>query len=186
MSTATIHEALEVPQPTQHGQAGGILRRLNIVTGLVSGVVLALVVYWIGSLWLVPWGTTNSTTNVQVGIDALWAATFAGWVIGFMFGIGALVGPIRWALGRDLTHDDAEYLAGKDLGRKRFWKYTTDHKVVGTQYLVMALVLFGLGGLLAMLIRTELGATWTEIFSPDFYNSIIGTHGIVKIGRAHV
>ena len=46
MSTATIHEALEVPQPPQHGAPGGIMRRLNIVTGLISGVVLALVVYW--------------------------------------------------------------------------------------------------------------------------------------------
>ena len=92
-----------------------------------------------------------------MGADALWAATFAGWVIGFMVGIGAFIGPIRWALGRDLTHADAQYMAGKDLGRARYWKYTTDHKVVGTQYLVMALILFGLGGLLAMLIRTELG-----------------------------
>jgi cytochrome c oxidase subunit I len=181
MSTVTIHEHADVSQPVQHGQPGGLVRHLNIVTGIVGGLVLALVVYFIGSIWLVPWGTTNPTTNLQVGADALWAATFAGWVIGFMLGIGAFVGPIRWALGRDLTHADAEYMAGRDLGRRRYWKYTTDHKVVGTQYLVMALVLFGLGGFLAMLIRTELGATWTEVFSPSFYNTIIGTHGIVMI-----
>ncbi|MFM8896845.1 MAG: cbb3-type cytochrome c oxidase subunit I, partial [Actinomycetales bacterium] len=35
--------------------------------------------------------------------------------------------------------------------------------------------------LLAMLIRTELGATWTEVFSPTFYNTIIGTHGIAMV-----
>ena len=72
-------------------------------------------------------------------------------------------------------------MAGKDLGKWRYWKYTTDHKVVGMQYLVMSLVLLGLGGFLAMLIRTELGATWTEVFDPNFYNSIIGTHGIVMV-----
>ena len=181
MSTATIHESVDVPQPVQHGAPGGFVRHCNIVTGIAAGLGLALIVYFVGSAWLVPWGTTNPTTNIQVGLDALWAATFAGWVIGFMIGIGALAGPVRWALGRDLTHADAEYLAGRDLGRARYWKYTTDHKVVGMQYLVMALVLFGLGGFLAMLIRTELGATWTEVFSPDFYNSIIGTHGIVMI-----
>ena len=118
---------------------------------------------------------------MQVGQNALFAATYIAWVIGFMAGIGAFVGPIRWALGRDLTHADAEYMAGKDLGKWRYWKYTTDHKVVGMQYLVMSLVLLGLGGFLAMLIRTELGATWTEVFDPNFYNSIIGTHGIVMI-----
>ena len=181
VTTVDIHEQSGVPQPKQHGKPGGFVRHCNIVTGIVSGLVLALVVYFIGSLWLVPWGTTNSTTFVQVGLDALWAATFAGWVIGFMIGIGAFAGPVRWSLGRDLTHADAEFLAGRDLGKRRYWRYTTDHKVVGMQYLVMTLVLFGVGGFLAMLIRTELGATWTEVFDPDFYNSIIGTHGIVMI-----
>ncbi|MBI1350101.1 MAG: hypothetical protein GC156_03185 [Actinomycetales bacterium] len=181
MSTATVHEHVDVPQPPQHGRPGGYLRRASILTGLVGGIGLALVVYWVGSLWLVPWGTTNAVTNLQVGADALWAATFAGWVIGFMAGIGAFAGPIRWALGRDLTHADAEYLAGRDQGKWRYWRYTTDHKVVGVQYLVMTLILFGVGGFLAMLIRTELGVTWAEVFSPDFYNSIIGTHGIVMI-----
>ena len=57
-------------------------------------------------------------------------------------GIGAFAGPIRWMLGHDLTHDDAEYMAGKGQGRMKYWKYTTDHKVVGIQYLIMALVLF--------------------------------------------
>ncbi|MBU6244035.1 MAG: cbb3-type cytochrome c oxidase subunit I [Actinomycetales bacterium] len=182
MSTATvsIHEQADVPQPVQHGAPGGFVRHCNILTGIAAGLVLAVVTYFVGSLWLVPWGTTTAN-YVQVGNDALWAATFIAWVIGFMAGIGAFAGPIRWSLGRDLTHADAEYLAGKDLGRARYWKYTTDHKVVGLQYLVMALVLFGVGGLLAMMIRTELGVTWKEVFSPDFYNAIIGTHGIVMI-----
>ncbi len=180
MSTATIHEQAAVPQPVQHGKPGGFVRHCNIITGIILGVVLANIVYWIGSIWLVPWGTQNSNFQ-QTGLSALWGATFIAWVIGFMIGIGAFAGPVRWALGRDLTHDDAEFLAGKDRGKIRYWTYTTDHKVVGTQYLVMAIILFALGGLLAMMIRTELGVTWAEVFSPDFYNSIIGTHGIVMI-----
>ncbi len=176
-----IHEQTAVPQPKQHGKPGGFLAHCNIVTGLVSGIVLAAVVYFIGSFWLVPWGTTNPNSFIQVGLDALWFATFAGWVIGFMAGIGAFAGPIRWSLGHDLTHADAEFMAGRDQGKSRYWRYTTDHKVVGMQYLIMALVLFAIGGFLAMLIRTELGATWTEVFSPNFYNSIIGTHGIVMV-----
>ena len=181
MSTQTIHEHTDVPQPKQHGKPGGYLAHASIFTGLIGGVGLAVIVYFIGSMWLVPWGKTNPTTNLQIGIDALWAATFFAWVIGFMAGIGAFAGPIRWSLGHDLTHDDAEFMAGKGQGKFRYWRYTTDHKVVGMQYLIMTLVLFGVGGFLAMLIRTELGATWMEVFSPDFYNSIIGTHGIVMI-----
>jgi cytochrome c oxidase subunit I len=181
MSTAvTIHENEAVPQPVQHGRPGGLLRHTSIITGLIGGIVLAGVTYAIGSAFLVPWGTVDANF-VQVGQNALIAAAYIAWVIGFMAGIGAFDGPIRWALGRDLTHADAEYMAGKDLGKWRYWKYTTDHKVVGMQYLVMSLVLLGLGGFLAMLIRTELGATWTEVFDPNFYNSIIGTHGIVMV-----
>jgi len=179
-ATAVVHETQDVPQPAQHGRPGGFLRYTNIVTGTVTGVVLAVVTYAIGSHFFVPWGTQNADFS-QVGLNALIAATYFAWVIGFMAGIGAFAGPIRWALGHDLTHDDAEYMAGKGQGKWKYWKYTTDHKVVGTQYLIMAMVLLGLGGFLAMLIRTELGATWTEVFDPNFYNSIIGTHGIVMI-----
>ena len=179
-ATAVVHETRDVPQPRQHGKPGGFLRHTSIVTGLVSGIVLAVVTYAIGSHFFVPWGTQNADFT-QVGLNALIAATYFAWVIGFMAGIGALAGPIRWALGHDLTHDDAEYMAGKGQGKWRYWKYTTDHKVVGIQYLVMSMVLLGFGGFLAMLSRTELGATWTEVFDPNFYNSIIGTHGIVMI-----
>lgn len=179
-TTVTIHENEAVPQPVQHGEPGGFLRHTSIVTGLIGGIVLAAVTYAIGSAFFVPWGTVDSNF-VQVGQNALIAAAYIAWVIGFMIGIGAFDGPIRWALGRDLTHADAEYMAGKGQGKWRYWKYTTDHKVVGMQYLIMSLVLLGFGGFLAMLIRTELGATWTEVFDPNFYNSIIGTHGIVMV-----
>lgn len=177
--TTQVFEQPAVIQPKQHGKPGGFLRHTSIFTGLAGGIVLAAITYMIGSK-LVPWGTQNADFT-QVGLNALIAATMFAWVIGFMAGIGAFAGPIRWALGHDLTHDDAEYMAGKGQGKFRYWKYTTDHKVVGTQYFVMVLVLLGVGGFLAMLIRTELGWTWSELFDPNFYNSIIGTHGIVMV-----
>ncbi len=129
---------------------------------------------------LTPSGASTATF-APAAPDYVYLAVLLGWVIGFMAGMGAFVGPIRWLLGRDITHADAEYLAGKDLGWKRYWKFTTDHKVVGVQYLIMVMIILGFGGLLAMLIRTELGVTWAEVFSPSFYNSIIGTHGIAMI-----
>ena len=177
--TKDIHEQAAVPQPKQHGKPGGFLRHTNIITGAITGLVLAIITFAIGSK-IVPWGTQNVDFD-QVGFQALIGVTYIAWVIGFMAGIGAFAGPIRWVLGHDLTHADAEYMAGKGQGKFRYWKYTTDHKVVGIQYLIMTLVLFGLGGFLAMLIRTELGITWAEVFTPNFYNSIIGTHGIVMI-----
>ena len=177
-ATATVF-GTEVPQPVQHGKPGGIMRRLNLVTALIGGIGLALILGFIANR-LVPSGASTSTF-APVAPDIVYLAVLVGWVIGFSVGIGAFVGPIRWLFARDLTHDDAEYLAGRGQGWHRYFKFTTDHKVVGIQYLVMTMVILGFGGLLAMLIRTELGITWAEAFSPTFYNSIIGTHGIAMI-----
>ena len=178
-ATTTVRGVEQVTQPPQHGKPGGIMRHLNLGTGLITGIVFA-----VGAGWIVAALTPSSATTptfAPAEPEYVYLAGLIGWVIGFMLGMGAFIGPLRWMMGRDLTHDDAEYMAGKDLGVKRYFKFTTDHKVVGVQYLVVTLVIFGFGGTLAMLIRTELGVTWSEVFSPEFYNSLIGTHGIAMI-----
>jgi cytochrome c oxidase subunit 1 len=179
MSSATVVQERSVPQPAQHGKPGGMIRHLNVVTAVILGLVLATIFGFIANR-LVPSGATGSTF-APVLPEVGFLAILIGWVLGFMIGIGAFIGPFRWLMGRDLTHADAEFMAGKDMGVGRYFRYTTDHKVVGIQYLVGFMVIIGLGGLLAMLIRTELGVTWAEVFSPDFYNTLIGTHGIAMV-----
>lgn len=177
--TATVF-GTQVPQPVQHGKPGGIMRRLNFGTGLIGGIGLAAIAAIVTNAFI-PSGTASPVNFAPIAPQLVYLAGLLGWVIGFMAGMGAFVGPIRWLLGRDITHADAEYMAGKDQGKARYWKFTTDHKVVGVQYLIMTMIVLGFGGLLAMLIRTELGVTWAEVFTPSFYNSIIGTHGIAMI-----
>jgi cytochrome c oxidase subunit 1 len=178
-ATATVFGA-QVPQPVQHGKPGGIMRRLNFGTGLIGGLGLAAIAAIVTNAFI-PSGAASSVDFAPIAPQLVYLAALLGWVIGFMAGMGAFIGPIRWLMGRDLTHADAEYMAGKDQGKARYWKFTTDHKVVGIQYLIMVMIILGFGGLLAMLIRTELGVTWAEVFTPSFYNSIIGTHGIAMI-----
>ena len=178
-ATATAFGA-QVPQPVQHGKPGGIMRRLNFGTGLIGGLGLAAIAAVVTNAFI-PSGAASSVNYAPIAPQLVYLAALLGWVIGFMAGMGAFIGPIRWLMGRDLTHADAEYMAGTALGKARYWKFTTDHKVVGIQYLIMVMIILGFGGLLAMLIRTELGVTWAEVFTPSFYNSIIGTHGIAMI-----
>ncbi len=181
MSSATeVMRPEEVPQPKQYGKPGGFLRHTNIITGTVSGIVLAAIAYLVAGALRPPPSDENALA-LPVGLDPQFAAMYIGWTIGLLLGIGAFDGPLRWFLGHDLTHEDAEYMAGAGQGKWRYFKYTTDHKVVGKQYLVMSLVLLGVGGTLAMMIRTELGITWMEVFNPNVYNSIIGTHGMVMV-----
>jgi len=148
------------------------MRRLNFGTGLLVGVVLAVVAWFVANAL---WGANDKGTDQAV------IAAEIGWVVGFLIGIGAFVAPVRWMLGKDQSFEDEMFLAGKDQGLGRYFRFTTDHKVVGVQYLVLAMATFGVGGLLAMMIRTELATTGERIFGSEVYNSLVGVHGIVMI-----
>lgn len=155
-----------------------LIERLNIFTALALGIIGAIVFYYLAKA-ILPANTEESfikTNNDQYVLFAM-----IGWFIGFMTGIGALIGPFRWLLGKDLNHDENMFYAGKDQGTKRYFRYTTDHKVVGIQYLVLTMIIFFVGGVLAMLIRTNLGHAGGGWLQPQTYNAIVGTHGIIMI-----
>ena len=155
-----------------------IMERLNVVTALVLGIALAVISYYLASKFL-PQNTEGSVMKTRH--DQIILIAMFGWFIGFMTGIGALVAPVRWLMGKDLSHDENMYLAGKDAGTARYFRYTTDHKVVGIQYLVITMVIFGVGGILAMLIRTNLGHAEGGWLHPQAYNAVVGIHGIIMI-----
>ena len=61
---------------------------------------------------------------------------------------------------------------------------TDDHKVVGLQYAVGVLLFLFTGGLLAMLIRTELLSPTNHVFGPGTYIAIVGEHGTIMMMMA--
>jgi cytochrome c oxidase subunit I len=61
------------------------------------------------------------------------------------------------------------------------WLTSTDHKVIGLSYIVTSLTFFGIGGLLALLIRTELATPERDVFSAEIYNQIFTMHGSVMV-----
>ena len=84
-------------------------------------------------------------------------------------------------MGHDQSHEDETFLAGKDQGIGRYFRFTTDHKVVGIQYLVVTMFLLAVGGTLAMMIRTNLIRPDSGFLSPQTYNSVVGLHGLTMI-----
>ena len=154
-----------------------IIEKLNVFTALALGILSAIVV-WRLSLAFLP---EDSEVRLFTREDKITLLSMCAWFVGFMTGIGALVGPFRWLMGKDLSHDENMFLAGKDMGPKRYLRYTTDHKVVGIQYLFITILIFFLGGGLAMLIRTNLGTPEGGWLHAQAYNSIVGTHGILMI-----
>lgn len=61
------------------------------------------------------------------------------------------------------------------------WLYTTNHKDIGTLYLLFSLVMLFVGGGMAMIIRLELFAPGIQIVNPEFYNQMITMHGLVMV-----
>ncbi|HLS86341.1 MAG TPA: cbb3-type cytochrome c oxidase subunit I, partial [Burkholderiales bacterium] len=61
------------------------------------------------------------------------------------------------------------------------WITTTNHKDIGTLYLWFSLVMFVLGGLMALGIRTELFSPGLQFLEPDFFNQLTTMHGLVMI-----
>jgi cytochrome c oxidase subunit I len=54
---------------------------------------------------------------------------------------------------------------------------SVDHKKVGHRYLVTSFVFFLIGGVEALLMRTQLIAPDANVLSPDFYNRMMTMHG---------
>ncbi|HHO69772.1 MAG TPA: cytochrome c oxidase subunit I [Gammaproteobacteria bacterium] len=61
------------------------------------------------------------------------------------------------------------------------WVFTTNHKDIGTLYLLFALVMFMVGGAMAMIIRAELFQPGLQFVDPQFFNSMTTMHALVMI-----
>ena len=63
----------------------------------------------------------------------------------------------------------------------RSWLLTLDHKRIGVMYLISILASFFLGGVLALLVRTELLTPQRTIVDAETYNQLFTLHGAVMI-----
>lgn len=61
------------------------------------------------------------------------------------------------------------------------WLYTTNHKDIGTMYLVLSLIMLMIGGLLAMFIRMELFMPGQQLMDPNTFNELVTMHGLIMV-----
>ena len=66
-------------------------------------------------------------------------------------------------------------------GRVASWITTVDHKRIGILYLVTCLVFFGAGGILALLMRTQLAQPDESFLTRDSYNEVMTIHGVTMV-----
>src|SRR5690625_4591715 len=67
------------------------------------------------------------------------------------------------------THADADHAPARGLMR---WITTTNHKDIGTLYLVLSGTLFIIGGIFALVVRSELFEPGMQIVDPYFFNEM--------------
>jgi len=76
----------------------------------------------------------------------------------------------------DGLHDDH----GPEKGWRR-WVFATNHKDIGTMYLLFSLLMFFIGGTMAMVIRAELFKPGLQLVDPMFFNSMTSMHALIMI-----
>ena len=81
-------------------------------------------------------------------------------------------------MSNEATHDGHHH--GPEPGLLR-WVFTTNAKDIGTLYLLLSLVMFFIGGAMAMIIRTELFQPGLQFVNPDFFNQMTTMHALVMI-----
>ena len=153
--------------------------RVNLFsTSLVRGL-LAMVIGIPVGMGLV------TVVRLLVGLPA-WKAEPA-WVVGavfgvvaFMLGTGVMNDWLKWARGEETPEHP---IANPNLkGLAKYLSVSFDHKVIGIQYGVTALILFTLAGAYALTFRTELLAPEIQFLQPKNFNTTMSLHGIVMIG----
>ncbi|WP_018232832.1 cytochrome c oxidase subunit I [Thioalkalivibrio thiocyanodenitrificans] len=80
------------------------------------------------------------------------------------------------AVSSDVIHHDEEHPKG--ITR---WLFTTNHKDIGSLYLWFSLIMFFIGGAMALVIRAELFQPGLQMVDPQFFNSMTTMHALVMI-----
>jgi cytochrome c oxidase subunit I len=152
-------------------QRNGLLT-FNVVWGIVGAVVGYAIGLAIGH-------RMGSRFDWVAAIDYNDIAILLGYVLGtfgYLAGLGILNHPIARLFGRS-----GGDLAQGATGWTRYTRASTDHKVIGLQYLMGIGIFFFIGGVNAMLIRVELLQPATPTFSPGEYLTLVGLHGSMMI-----
>lgn len=142
---------------------------------IVRGLVLAIAGFAIGATLL---GLLRAVTGRSFWLTELsWTVAYPFALLGWLAGVGGWSHWAREWFGRPAR----PYVL---TGWRRYFGFSTDHKVIGVQYIVTFIALFLIAGLVAMLIRIELASAGMQLFSEDTYNAAMSLHGIAMVAVA--
>jgi cytochrome c oxidase subunit 1 len=97
----------------------------------------------------------------------------------FLGGIGCFDYWLHWAAGRPTRPEDHSSHGAHSW--KDYFKVNTDHKVIGTQYVVTSFFFLFVGGLIAMLMRAELAQPGRQFVDAETFNGLFSVHASLLI-----
>jgi len=101
-------------------------------------------------------------------------------------------GESKVARESDMSSVTADHVSGHDHAHDhdhghamphgwRRWLFATNHKDIGTMYLIFSFAMLLEGGTLALLLRTELFEPGLQFFRPELFNQFTTMHGLIMV-----
>jgi cytochrome c oxidase subunit I len=143
--------------------------------GLLRGIIWQVLGTAVGVAFV-----TAIRAVLGLGYRAEPAWVFGGFlgIMSFLIGVGAFRDWWKMAMGEEVleAHEVVE-----PKGAKRYLGVSLDHKVIGLQYGFVSMLTLAVGGLFALIFRTELAASGMQLLNFIQFNTLVGLHGMVLI-----
>jgi cytochrome c oxidase subunit 1 len=95
--------------------------------------------------------------------------------------MSAVLPPHGHAGGHDHAHGhEHDHHDHKPTGWRR-WVFATNHKDIGTMYLLFSFAMLMVGGVLALGIRAELFQPGLQFVNPELFNQLTTMHGLIMV-----
>jgi len=107
------------------------------------------------------------------------AVGYISGVLGFLIGIGAFDTWFPWMIGAPTRPED--HSAHGAYSWRDYFRFNTDHKVIGLQYVTTTFIAFFVGGMFAEIFRAELAHPGQDFITTDQYNGFMSQHGTLMI-----
>ncbi len=152
--------------------------RAFLKTALVRGVFWQLILWAAGLVifTLIRVALHLPPSDTYFFSEPAWVfGAFLG-MFGFLGGSGVVSDWYHWARGIPTPEHRPDPKTWE-----RFFNISLDHKVIGVQYTVTSLFLLAVGGIFALIFRTELAQPGLQFLTLQQYNTLMSLHGILMI-----
>jgi cytochrome c oxidase subunit I len=143
--------------------------------GLVRGIIWQVLGTAVGVAFI---SAIRAVLGLGFRAEPAWVFGALLGIISFLIGVGVFRDWWKMAMGEDVleAHEVVE-----PRGSKRYLGVSLDHKVIGLQYGFISMLTLAVGGLFALIFRTELAASGMQLLNFIQFNTLVGLHGMVLI-----